>query len=617
MKNTTARPQTSNHSGSKKIENVPHSDKATQQPNEVETEQPKFLTGWVPVVKIFNTRHRAVRLLWIVFTASMVVALVSSISVVVHRYLSYVTVVRLDQQGPQEGVGPPVVTLCLPEHETDKMHISADVNSPEILSGISRTCDKDFALRWDSKNDAVSNVYSSGGHFAINLRAGPVGCYTMKVYEQVPYPPNSICTSFELEPVPSKTPVFWKLFAVTVELTEPHRNFTGRPLIIVHEPRSFPLDNFGRYLYEYIKPGFTYNVFYSKTVTKRLNTRGKPCRLDPVRLLGHEFDYDQVACQWHTICHHYHTKCGCLCPLDVMRRQRAYRNRSLNHQVAQPFLAAKCPDWCHHNHPIALVNSSTCPLACHMVAYKKLNHVEDDNKKANLVRLVLIQAEGLTEMIEEELYSLPKLFSEIGGLSSFCFGFSCMLFFELIELAFWLRCTYRPEFALNRDAARTSENTTEGQQTARECLNDIPLVSTTNNHTHRPHARTVTAEDNPGLQNPKKCSHMPNCMGSLTHRPINRYPIIPDDYRYSHRIALHPLKICRVDGHRLSEYPSEQDSPIFEMKRYHRAQEGPMEKTDPLLAHLDFFYVPSSVQTFVGSHHYDVPIDVKFSLSYT
>ncbi|VDP05152.1 unnamed protein product, partial [Schistosoma curassoni] len=84
-------------------------------------------------------------------------------------------------------------------------------------------------------------------------------------------------------------------FHTDVRLTEVNQTLLGRPLIITHETNSFPFDNYGRYLYEYMNPGSLLNVFYSKSITKRLNTRRNPCTSKPINLLGNSFDYDQVS----------------------------------------------------------------------------------------------------------------------------------------------------------------------------------------------------------------------------------------------------------------------------------------------------------------------------------
>ncbi|TPP56919.1 putative amiloride-sensitive sodium channel [Fasciola gigantica] len=178
-------------------------------------EQPKFLTGWVPVVKIFTTKNRAVRSLWAVFTVCMVIALVSSITVVVHRHLSYVTVIRLDERGPHDDLPPPAVTICLVEHELTNLKVAKLKQLGEhnwnIMRGTIKQCDENNVVTWNSQTDAVSRLYDHSAHMIVTLATDPVVCFTLNVLEQVPAPPNSICTTFETMPRFSKNASFWKV----------------------------------------------------------------------------------------------------------------------------------------------------------------------------------------------------------------------------------------------------------------------------------------------------------------------------------------------------------------------------------------------------------------------
>ncbi|VDP70487.1 unnamed protein product [Echinostoma caproni] len=181
----------------------------------IDEEQPRFLTGWVPVVKIFTTKNRAVRALWAVFTVCMVVALVSSITVVVHRHLSYVTVIRLDERGPQDDLPPPAVTICLVEHELTHLNVNRLIrlgkHNWNIIHGTTKHCDEQNVVTWNSATDAVSPIYNHSAHILVTFATDPVVCFTLKVLEQVPAPPNSICTTFETMPRFPKNASFWKV----------------------------------------------------------------------------------------------------------------------------------------------------------------------------------------------------------------------------------------------------------------------------------------------------------------------------------------------------------------------------------------------------------------------
>ncbi|KAH8869062.1 Na channel amiloride sensitive [Schistosoma japonicum] len=614
-------------------------------------EQPRFLTGWTPVVKTFANSNRAVKALWALFATCMVIALVSSVSVVIHKYLTYVTVVRLDQRGPKDGVPPPAVTVCLTEHQTKYLHMDYYRSNSKlnIVQGTSKSCQLKSGIIWDSTVDAISQFYNYTKHFQVTFRTEPPGCYSLSVMEQVPWPPDSICTTFQLTQNGSLNTTFWKIFHMDVRLTGVNQTLLGRPLVIAHETNSFPFDNFGRYLYEYMNPGSLLNIFYSKSITKRLHTRRTPCTSRAINLLGNSFDYDQITCQWHTICARYNKICNCTCPLELLRlrldremQSKAkntlysmnYNNKLQHHQPNN-----YCPSKCQHDHRIAFVNNSICPLACRTVTYKKLNEVLDNITERSAVQLELIQAEGLTELTEEALYSLPKLFSEIGGLSSFCFGFSCILFFELLELAFWLRCTYRSQFRehvtkmlgqhmeiVDELSNGTKQNT---QITTDKLLSNKNFRQVQDKNYYGPRNNTSFKQKQrkTDLFNSSTSASKSILHNQLKYSP-HKYSLIctPTQLksRTSNHIELNPLKMCRVDGERLSEYPKDEDSPLFSLKS-HKA--FILENTT-LKIHLNssnHTHYPMNLSTFhdkvqlltvpviLNSHLFQVAIDYEIS----
>lgn len=84
-------------------------------------------------------------------------------------------------------------------------------------------------------------------------------------------------------------------FVINAELLDPTQTFIASPLMIIHEHDSFPLENVGRYLYEFVAPGTRQNIFYSKSITIRLNHGGQPCNSQPLVILNKSYDYDQVS----------------------------------------------------------------------------------------------------------------------------------------------------------------------------------------------------------------------------------------------------------------------------------------------------------------------------------
>ncbi|CAI2736242.1 unnamed protein product [Schistosoma spindalis] len=617
-------------------------------------EQPKFLTGWTPVVRTFVNSNRAVKTLWALFATCMVIALVSSVSVVIHKYLTYVTVVRLDQRGPKDGVPPPAVTICLTEHQTKYLHSEYYKTDSKlnIVQGASKSCQLKSGIIWDSRVDAISKFYNYTKHFQVTFRTEPPGCYSLNVMEQVPWPPDSICTTFQLVQVGLLNTTFWKIFHTDVRLTEVNQTLLGRPLIITHETNSFPFDNFGRYLYEYMNPGSLLNIFYSKSITKRLHTRRNPCTSKPINLLGNSFDYDQITCQWHTVCARYNKECNCTCPLELLRLRldREIKSRASNksfffntdHNRQQYRSKNYCPPNCQLDYRIAFVNNSICPLACRTVTYKKLNEVLDNITDRSAVQLELIQAEGLTELTEEALYSLPKLFSEIGGLSSFCFGFSCILFFELLELAFWLRCTYRSQFR-----ERVTKMLGQHMEIIEE-PNDKTLKNfqkTTNKLSFTENVWQIQDKTCNKLHNKNTSSQRQKQKKDESFRPITSVSkwtshdqLKGKSYEYSltciptrlksrtsNRIELNPLKTYKVDGTRLSEYPKDQDSPLIGLKSHktflseeptleiHRSSSNYIQYPMNLSAFNDKVQI-LTVPVILNNHLFQVAIDYEIAL---
>nr|CAH8875562.1 unnamed protein product [Trichobilharzia regenti] len=57
----------------------------------------------------------------------------------------------------------------------------------------------------------------------------------------------------------------------------------------------------------------------------------------------------------------------------------------------------------------------------------------EDDLPTSTSRLKLVRSESVQVATEEEIFSLAKLFSEVGGLCSLFIGFSCIFLFELLE----------------------------------------------------------------------------------------------------------------------------------------------------------------------------------------
>ncbi|VDL88505.1 unnamed protein product [Schistocephalus solidus] len=391
----------------------------------------------VPLVKTICHPVRHIRLIWAIFCLIMSTAVVSSFTVVMMKYLTHVTVIRLDQTGLEDGVQPPSLTICLGEHRTTELEkIFSSIDNWQMMPGAQVACQRRGSVSWSSQTDGRSVVFAGTAHYNVSFAVSPPAPMSISVTEQVPYPPHDVCTTFKLNHSCFGEQKFWKLLMVKIQLADPSKILSRQSKVIIHEAEGFPLDNYGRYLYEQLVPGAQLNIFYSKNIQKNLNSRNRPCSSSPISVLGKEFIYDQAACQWKETCRHLHEDCHCYCPLELLKKigrpepYKLWPTLSLPGADAGSFCAQKCM----HEQGLLLMNTSVCPFACYKTTYQKHNQfLFDDETELNSVKLMLMQSDAIETRVEEELYGLAKLFSEIGGLSSFFFGFSCLIIFDLLE----------------------------------------------------------------------------------------------------------------------------------------------------------------------------------------
>ncbi|VDD79116.1 unnamed protein product [Mesocestoides corti] len=223
---------------------------------------------------------------------------------------------------------------------------------------------------------------------------------------------------------------------IKVKLAEENRLMSGRPKVILHEADGFPLDNYGRYLYDHIVPGTQVHTFYSKNLQHSYSNRNRPCQSGLIEVLGQTYNYDQTACQWKKTCEHLYSECGCFCPLEFLRAlDLGVEKRADKLQSIYPELQEHCIHRCFYDTQLMLVDTAMCPYACDTTTYSKLNEVRFPNATSlDSIEVNYIQDDAITQKTEEELFGLAKLFSEVGGLSSFFFGFSCLVIFQLLEL---------------------------------------------------------------------------------------------------------------------------------------------------------------------------------------
>ena len=260
--------------------------------------------------------------------------------------------------------------------------------------------------------------------------------------------------------------------------------------IIAHERGELPFSAYDRNIYTTLPPESEVSVYYSKSVTRRANTARSPChdgadaawlaqtfeeskangtfldfldrrrlqikkkRAGPtntvpylpdhqttdmrtneqrqltiqknakaVSLFNTEFLYSREACGWMVCCMKVAIECGCTCTMDWLLSTAT----------------AKCPnDRCERTQcSDSPVLYDQCPMPCVLSKFVKQNLLvvepPDSKLPANTSKLKLIRSENVQVAAEEEIYSLAKLFSEIGGLCSLFIGFSCIFIFEFIE----------------------------------------------------------------------------------------------------------------------------------------------------------------------------------------
>lgn len=259
--------------------------------------------------------------------------------------------------------------------------------------------------------------------------------------------------------------------------------------LITHERGEIPFSAYDRTITTPVPPQTEIAVYFSKYVTKRANTARSPChdgadaawlaetleetengtfldfidrrrlfikkkpawptdnvpylpdheatdmRTDDQRqpasqknaksisLFNTEFLYSREACGWKVCCMKMALECECTCSMDWLLSTGT----------------DKCPnDVCERVYcSDSPVYYGQCPMPCIISKFIKQNSLTigppDSNLLANTSNFKLFRSENVQVAAEEEIYSLAKLFSEIGGLCSLFIGFSCIFIFEFLE----------------------------------------------------------------------------------------------------------------------------------------------------------------------------------------
>lgn len=245
-------------------------------------------------------------------------------------------------------------------------------------------------------------------------------------------------------------------------------------IVITHERGELPFSAYDRHIHTIVPPGESISLYFSKSITNRLNTARNPCHagldarflafgtsnmnndnwasdyLDLIRspkwknkiyqnfthmnqlsfvksktisLFGTHFLYSREACGWAECCAKVRLACNCTCTLDLLAPNRTYTPVEFKCEQTQ------CQD--------EQISYEKCPLPCSQTKFIKHSEVRSSNLETNYFfqssSFKLIRSESVQVATEEEIFSLAKLFSEVGGLCSLFIGFSCIFIFELFE----------------------------------------------------------------------------------------------------------------------------------------------------------------------------------------
>lgn len=272
-------------------------------------------------------------------------------------------------------------------------------------------------------------------------------------------------------------------------------------ILITHERGELPFSAYDRHIQTSLTPGSDVSVYFSKSITARLNTARNPCHVSPdlslwqkevestapnqvraavddnkpnsiitndesdsgssdtrgqtwefdfldqlrmnrsmneqqsvppqmtalkgstVRLFGTTFFYSRESCGWAECSRKVRQVCNCSSVVELW----SYKMHGC--EAVEACERAECQ--------VKQISYKTCPLACVVAKFVKHNTITETGSEANLapgtIQVKLVRSEAVQVATEEEIFSLAKLFSEVGGLCSLFIGFSCIFLFELVE----------------------------------------------------------------------------------------------------------------------------------------------------------------------------------------
>ncbi|VDM30896.1 unnamed protein product [Hydatigera taeniaeformis] len=165
---------------------------------------------------MFFHPRRKTRLIYAVCCILMFICIICMLSITITNYLSHKTVFRVDQIGLTEGIQPPSITICLDEHRTYRVHARRLSIPPlrnwSILKGVDLPCQAKGEMTWSSRLHSVSAYIAAVAHFNVTFDTSPPGSLSLSVTEQVPIPPDEVCTTFKLNHSCRSEHEFWKIW---------------------------------------------------------------------------------------------------------------------------------------------------------------------------------------------------------------------------------------------------------------------------------------------------------------------------------------------------------------------------------------------------------------------
>ncbi|KAF7259784.1 hypothetical protein EG68_03131 [Paragonimus skrjabini miyazakii] len=168
-----------------------------------------------------------------------------------------------------------------------------------------------------------------------------------------------------------------------------------------------------------------FNMSGISQVTKRrtILARRQSTKSQIVSLFGTTFLYSREACGWAECCRKVAQVCKCICNINTLVHNTEICKAGPVCEIAE----------CREKQ----ISYTVCPLPCIMTKFIKHNEIRVSGAELNmsigLSKLKLVRSEAVQVATEEEIFSLAKLFSEVGGLCSLFIGFSCIFVFELLE----------------------------------------------------------------------------------------------------------------------------------------------------------------------------------------